>query len=183
MQQITGVGGGVPYVALPPETAPEGAPLVVAWHLHDPPRSETAMAAALPLDGLPAWRVYLGLPLSGSRLPEGGLEAFFQLGYQDAVLKVFDPTCRQAVEELPSALAALRQALPVADGPLGLVGGSIGALVAQSVLAETDLPVLRWRWSARRSGSRPWSPPTSGGSGSPARGPRGRGRPRRGWTS
>jgi pimeloyl-ACP methyl ester carboxylesterase len=141
MQHLTGVAGGVPYVALPPETAPGGAPLVVAWHLHDPPRSETAMAAALPLDGLPAWRVYLGLPLSGSRLPEGGLEAFFQLGYQDAVLKVFDPTCRQAVEEFPSALAALRQALPVADGPLGLVGGSVGALVALRVLAETDLPV------------------------------------------
>jgi pimeloyl-ACP methyl ester carboxylesterase len=141
MQQITGVAGGVPYVALPPEGAPEGAPLVVVWHLHDPPRSETAMAAALPLNGLPAWRVYLGLPLSGSRLPEGGLEAFFQLSYEDAVLKVFEPTCRQAVEEFPSALAALRQALPVGDGPLGLVGGSVGALVALGVLAETDLPV------------------------------------------
>ena len=48
MQQITGVAGGVPYLALPPEGAPDNAPLVVAWHLHDPPRSETAMAAALP---------------------------------------------------------------------------------------------------------------------------------------
>jgi pimeloyl-ACP methyl ester carboxylesterase len=141
MQQLTGVAAGVPYVAFPPEGPPEGAPLVVAWHLHDPPRSDTAMAAALPLRGLPAWRVYLGLPLSGSRLPEGGLDAFFQLSYEDAVLKVFDPTCRQAVEEFPPALAALRQALPVGDGPLGLVGGSVGALVAQSVLAETDLPV------------------------------------------
>lgn len=141
MQQITGVAGGVPYVALPPEGEMEAAPLVVVWHLHDPPRSETAMAAALPLNGLPAWRVYLGLPMSGSRLPEGGLEAFFQLGYEDAVLKVFDPTCRQAVEEFPSALAALRQELPVGDGPLGLVGASVGALVALSVLAETDLPV------------------------------------------
>ncbi len=141
MQQITGVAGGVPYVALPPEGELEAAPLVVAWHLHDPPRSETAMAAALPLNGLPAWRVYLGLPMSGSRLPEGGLEAFFQLSYEDAVLKVFDPTCRQAVEEFPSALAALRQELPVGDGPLGLVGASVGALVALSVLAETDLPV------------------------------------------
>jgi hypothetical protein len=130
-----------PPVALPPEGAPDDAPLVVAWHLHDPPRSETAMAAALPLRGLPAWRVYLGLPLSGSRLPEGGLEAFFQLGYEDAVLKVFDPTCRQAVEEFPSALATLREALPVGDWPLGLVGGSVGALVALRVLAETDLPV------------------------------------------
>jgi dienelactone hydrolase len=141
MQQITGVAGGVPYVALPPEGAPEGAPLVVAWHLHDPPRSETAMAAALPLNGLPAWRVYLGLPLSGSRLPEGSLDAFFQLGYEDAVLKVLEPTCRQAVEEFPSALAALRQELPLGEGPLGLVGGSVGALVALRVLAEMDLPV------------------------------------------
>src|SRR6266487_1286705 len=84
MQEIVGVAAGVPYVALPPVGTPEGesAPLVVAWHLHDPPRSERAMAAALPLKGLPAWRVYLGLPLSGSRLPDGGLEAFFQLSYR-----------------------------------------------------------------------------------------------------
>jgi dipeptidyl aminopeptidase/acylaminoacyl peptidase len=141
MQRITAVAAGVPYVALSPEGELEGAPLVVVWHLHDPPRSETAMAAALPLNGLPAWRVYLGLPMSGSRLPQGGLEAFLQLGYEDAVLKVFDPTCRQAVEELPSALATLRTELPVGDGPLGLLGGSVGALVALRVLAETDLPV------------------------------------------
>jgi hypothetical protein len=143
MQQITGVAAGVPYVALPPVGTPEGesAPLVVAWHLHDPPRSERAMAAALPLKGLPAWRVYLGLPLSGSRLPDGGLEAFLQLSYQDAVLKVFGPVCRQAVEEFPAALAALRTELPLGEGPLGLLGGSVGALVALCVLAETDLPV------------------------------------------
>jgi pimeloyl-ACP methyl ester carboxylesterase len=141
MQQITGVAGGVPYVALPPESTQENPPLVVVWHLHDPPRTETAMAAALPLTGLPAWRVYLGLPLSGSRLPEGGLDAFFRLCYADAVLRVFDPTCRQALDEFPSALAALRKTLPFGDGPLGLVGGSVGALVALSVLAETDLPV------------------------------------------
>jgi len=141
MREIIGVAAGVPYVALPPEGATDEAPLVVAWHLHDPPRTETAMAAALPLNGLPAWRVYLGLPLSGSRLPDGGLDAFFKLSYEDAVLKVFDPTCRQAVEEFPAALAALREVLPVGDGPLGLVGGSVGALVALRVLADTDLPV------------------------------------------
>jgi pimeloyl-ACP methyl ester carboxylesterase len=141
MQEVIGVAGGVPYVALPPAGEPDGAPLVVVWHLADPPRSETAMAAALPLTGLPAWRVYLGLPLHGSRLPEGGLDAYFQLGYQDAVLKVFDPVCRQAVEEFPAALSALRKELPFGDGPMGLVGGSIGALVALRVLTETDLPV------------------------------------------
>jgi len=141
MQQITGVAAGVPYVAVAPDGGEEGAPVVVAWHLHDPPRSETAMAAALPLRGLPAWRVYLGLPMSGSRLPDGGLEAFFRLGYEDAVLKVFEPTCGQAVEEFPAALAALRGQLPVGDVPLGLLGGSVGALVALGVLAELDLPV------------------------------------------
>lgn len=141
MKPITGSAHGVPFVALAPEQDAAPAPMVVAWHLNDPPRSETAMAAALPLHGVPAWRVYLGLPLSGSRLPPGGLDAFFGLAYDDAVMKVFDPICRQAVEELPAALAALREELPVSDAPLGLVGGSIGAFVAQTVLAETDVPV------------------------------------------
>ena len=141
MQPITGVAAGVPYVALPPEAHPDGAPLVVAWHLHDPPRTEAAMAASLPLNALPAWRVYLGLPLSGSRLPEGGLEGFFRLASEDAVLNVFEPTCRRAVEEFPAALDVIRGTLPGADGPLAMLGGSVGALVALSLIAETDLPV------------------------------------------
>jgi hypothetical protein len=45
---------------------------VVAWHLLDSPRTEAALAAAVPLAGLDAWRIYFGLPLSGARLPEGG---------------------------------------------------------------------------------------------------------------
>jgi pimeloyl-ACP methyl ester carboxylesterase len=141
MKPTTGSANGVPFVALPPERGATTAPMIIAWHLHDPPRSETAMAAALPLHGVPAWRVYLGLPLSGSRLPAGGLDAFFRLAYDDAVVKVFDPVCRQALEEFPTALAALRDKLPVTDAPLGLLAGSIGALVAQTVLAETDVPV------------------------------------------
>jgi pimeloyl-ACP methyl ester carboxylesterase len=141
MNTITGIAAGVPYVAIPPKGEIGEAPLVVAWHLHDPPRTEAAMAAALPLEGLSAWRVYMGLPLCGSRLPKGGLDAFFKLCYEDAVLKIFEPTYRQAFEEFPAALAALRQVLPVGNGPLGLVGGSAGALVALRVLTEMDLPV------------------------------------------
>lgn len=141
MEEITGTAGGVPYVALPPAGGETNAPLIIAWHLHDPPRSEVAMAAALPLRGVAAWRVYLGLPFCGSRLPAGGIDAFQALGYDDAVLKVFEPTCREAVAELPPALAALRAELPLDDGPVGLVGGSVGALVALSVLTEVDLPV------------------------------------------
>jgi dienelactone hydrolase len=141
---VTGVAAGVPYVALPPaggQDARRPAPLIVAWHLNDPPRSATAMASALPLEAVPAWRVYLDLPMHGRRQLPGGLEEFMRLGYQDAVLKAFEPQVTQAADEFPSALAELRRQLPVADGPIGVVGASIGALPAQLVMAGRGAPV------------------------------------------
>jgi len=138
---VTGIAGGVPYVALPPAGGRDAAPLVVAWHLNDPPRSAAAMAAALPLSGISAWRVYLDLPMHGARQLPGGLSEFMQLGYQDAVLKAFEPQVSQAVDEFPAALAALRDRLPVPDGPIGLVGASIGTLPAQLVMADGLAPV------------------------------------------
>ena len=139
--ELRGEAAGVPFVALPPEKAAEGAPLIVSWHLASPPRSERAMAAALPLRGLDAWRVYLGLPMLGDRLPDGGLDEFFRRFRDDMVLNVFEPVTDAAVEELPGALAVLRDRLPVRNGRLGLVAGSMGAWVAQSALADADLPV------------------------------------------
>jgi pimeloyl-ACP methyl ester carboxylesterase len=138
---LTGEAAGVPFVALPPGEKATKPPLVVVWHMTDPPRSETAMAAALPLRDVPAWRVYLGLPMSGSRLPAGGLKEFFRLGYEDAVLNLFDPMTTQALEEFPAALAALREQVPAGDDAVGLIGASAGAFVALSVLAETKVPV------------------------------------------
>jgi hypothetical protein len=71
---IPDVVAGVPYVALPAaglKADREPAPLIIAWHLNDPPRSAAAMAAALPLAGVAAWRVYLDLPMHGKRqLPD-----------------------------------------------------------------------------------------------------------------
>jgi pimeloyl-ACP methyl ester carboxylesterase len=139
--EMAGEVAGVPFVALPPERAAEGAPAVVIWHLGSPPRSETAMAAALPLRGLAAWRVYLGLPMLGRRLPAGGLKEFFRLFRDDMVLNVFDPVTRKAVEEFPLALGELRERLPIGDGPLALVAGSMGSWVAQSALTDTDVSV------------------------------------------
>jgi pimeloyl-ACP methyl ester carboxylesterase len=131
----------VPFIALPPIRPNDYAPTVIVWHMHDPPRSEAAMAAALPLRDVDAWRVYLGLPLSGTRLPPGGLEGFFALGYEDAVLKLYAPTVRQAVAEFPAALAELRQRHGLLGGPIALVGASIGAFVALSVLAGGEPPI------------------------------------------
>jgi pimeloyl-ACP methyl ester carboxylesterase len=99
------------------------------------------VAGAADLRGVDAWRVYLGLPLSGTRLPAGGLEAFFALGFEDAVLKLYWPTLRQAVDEFPQALAELRTRYGLAEGPIAVVGASIGTLVALSVLAARELRV------------------------------------------
>lgn len=102
----------------------------------DPPRTEKAFAAALPLAGLPAWRIYLGLPMSGSRLPAGGLDELQRLGYQDAIEHLHGPVAFEGSEEFPAAYAELGATLGFADGPIGVVGGSDGAALAQLVIAE-----------------------------------------------
>lgn len=139
---LTGTAAGVPYVALPPETPSADSPLLVAWHLLDPPRSEEAMAAALPLHGLNAWRVYLGLPMTGARSLPGGPEELMKLVMEDAVLNLFEPLTRQAAEEFPAALAELRTQLGT-DGPLSLLGGSVGSMTALRVLTGSGLEIDR----------------------------------------
>src|SRR5262245_66525776 len=120
---VSGVAAGVPYVALPPAGRHQSEPaqLIIAWHLNDPPRSAAAMAAALPLAGAAAWRVYLDLPMHGRRQLPGGLEEFMGLGYQDAVLKAFEPQVTQAAGALPEVLADLRAQLLVTPGQIGVV--------------------------------------------------------------
>lgn len=119
--RVTGEVAGVPFVAVPPAGgARPVAPLVAAWHLMDAPRTEAALAASLPLRGLDAWRVYLGLPLCGARLPAGGDEEVMRLGYEDAVLNLFGPAIDGAAAEFGAALAGLRERLGIGPGPLGL---------------------------------------------------------------
>jgi len=129
----------VPFVLRPPDTPRPDAPLVLAWHLMDAPRTEQAFAAALPLEGLDAWRVYLGLPLTGTRALEP--EEAMRLAFADAVLNVHGPANEQAVAELPAALAALRAEHGIGDGPIGVLGGSAGAGIAGAVVVEGVLPV------------------------------------------
>lgn len=124
---VAGTANGVPFLALPPVTARPDAPIVVAWHLMDPPCTERAFAAAMPLDGLDAWRIYLGLPLSGSRMPAGGPDEIMRLGYEDAVLNLHGPVAMQAAEEFPAALAELRTRFGLSGGsvtPIRLVVGA-----------------------------------------------------------
>jgi dienelactone hydrolase len=175
-ESISGQAAGVPFVALPPAGGPRAsAPVVIAWHLLDPPRTEAAFAAQVPLRGLDAWRIYLGLPLSGSRLPAGGWDELMRLAHEDAVLNLHRPIVYGAAEELGPALVDLRRRLGIDSGPMGVMGGSAGAAVAQLVLAEAGLeiaaavlinPLVRLRQVvdviSRRFGvSYPWSDESS----------------------
>jgi pimeloyl-ACP methyl ester carboxylesterase len=138
---ITGTAAGVPFLAVPPAGDRASVPVVVAWHLMDPPRTEVALAAALPLAGLDAWRVYLGLPLHGSRFPAGGVDELMRLGYEDAVQNLQGTVSADAVQEFGPAFAELRARFGFRDGPVGLLGGSLGAAVAQQVVAERQVDV------------------------------------------
>ena len=134
---LTGVAAGVPYVALRPARGRRRAPLVVAWHQLDPPRTGQAMAAALPLARLAAWRVYLGLPMTAAR----GQKEFARLGAQDVAGEPAGAVVEQAFAEFPAAVTALRSKLPLDDGPIGLLGEGAGAAVALLALAESEVPV------------------------------------------
>ncbi|WP_153034247.1 S9 family peptidase [Amycolatopsis sp. YIM 10] len=138
---ITGTAAGVPFTALPP--AGEGpAPLVLTWHMLDAPRSDAAFAAALPMHGLPAWRVHLGMPMCGARMVDGSMDAGLALVREDVLMSFLYPFAKQAAEEFPAALASIREQLPVGDGPIGVLGGSLGGAVALQVLADMDVPVF-----------------------------------------
>ena len=126
---------GVPCVVVPPEHERPDAPVVAAWHLADPPRTETAMAAALPLAGLDAWRIYLGLPMHSSRSIDP--DEYMRLGYEDAVVNMFGPIAAQARAEFPAAYAELADRFGF-SGPLALLGGSLGSAVAQLVAIDRD---------------------------------------------
>jgi dienelactone hydrolase len=141
-ETITGTAAGVPFTALPPDAgADAAAPLLVTWHMLDAPRTDAAFAAALPMVGVPAWRVHLGMPMCGRRMPDGGMAAAFEIVRTDPMLAYVEPFVRQAVEEFPAALAEVRERLPVDDGPIGVLGGSLGGAVALCVLAERPVPV------------------------------------------
>ncbi len=144
---ITGVAAGVPFVAVPPtRTTRSEAPIVLAWHLLDPPRTEAAFAAALPLEGLDLWRIYLGLPLCGSRTPPGGFEELGRLASEDAVLKLHGPLTSQALQELGPALAELRRRLGLGSGPIGVVGARSGRRSpnSRSSMVASRLPPRSW---------------------------------------
>jgi dienelactone hydrolase len=120
------------HVSLPP---------IVLWHGFGPPASEDALEAMLPLDDVPAVKVYLGLPMFGKRAPKDpGLLARRQK--QNLATGVFEPVVMGAARELPRVVAALRGQGCLRSGQgIGLFGFSAGGAAALYALAERDVPV------------------------------------------
>lgn len=126
---LSGSVDGVPYTALPPtavDTEPTGG-LIVCWHGFDAPRNHGAMAAALPMTGVPVWRVFLGL-----RAPDANERDYLEL---------LGSTADRVTGELPAAVAELRTQLGLPDGPIGLVGHGEGGTMALLALAQRRIPI------------------------------------------
>jgi alpha-beta hydrolase superfamily lysophospholipase len=115
---------------------------VLLWHGFGPPDSEERMMQALPLDEVPAVKVYLGLPLFGARAPEGGMQELARRQQEDVALQVFDPIVMGAVKELPGVVKALAEGRCMRTGErVAMVGFSAGGAAVLTALAEHSVSI------------------------------------------
>jgi len=115
-------------------------PPIILWHGFGPPASERALMDALPLDEVPAVKVYLGLPLFGERALEDG--ELGQRQKKDMGTLVFEPVVMGAAKELPAVVRALEQHRCMRSGEsIGLFGFSAGGAAVLYALAERDVRI------------------------------------------
>jgi len=115
---------------------------IVLWHGFGQPASEQALMDALPLDDVPAIKVYLGLPLFGKRAEAGGVEALKKRQETDVASRIFEPVVAGAAKELPAVIEALRDdGCAKAGDRIGLFGFSAGGAAVLYALAERDVPI------------------------------------------
>jgi predicted esterase len=137
---VTTTLGGTPAVVRIP-TEIRRTPIVL-WHGFGPPASEQALMEALPLDDVPAVKVYLGLPMFGSRAPTGGANELARRQQEDLGTLVFEPAVMGAAKELPGVVRALEEHGCMKRGDrIGLFGFSAGGAAVLYALAERDVPV------------------------------------------
>ena len=84
-------------------------PPILLWHGFGPPESERQLMEAMPLDDVPAIKVYLGLPQFGAREQPDGREDMIRRQSEDLGRLVFEPVVVGAAQELPSVVTALQQ--------------------------------------------------------------------------
>lgn len=137
---VTATLAGVPALLRIPKSIKK--PPIVLWHGFGPPASEHALMEALPLDDVPAVKVYLGLPLFGARAPAGGMQEVARRQSEDVASLVFEPAVIGAATELSAVVEALRARKCI--GPhdaIGLFGFSAGGAAVLIALAERAVPI------------------------------------------
>ena len=131
---------GVPAILRAPNRVTQ--PPIVLWHGFGPPASEADLMKALPLDEVPAVKVYLGLPLFGARTPTAAEESLAQRQAEDYGTRIFEPVVLGAARELPGVVAALRQMSCLGERDrVSLFGFSAGGAAVLSALIESQVPV------------------------------------------
>jgi predicted esterase len=131
---------GVPAILRAPKVVSK--PPIVLWHGFGPPASEADLMKALPMDEVPAVKVYLGLPLFGTRAPAESEESLAQRQVEDYGTRIFEPVVLGAAHELPAVVAALRQMKCLGDEDrVSLFGFSAGGAAVLSTLIESQVPV------------------------------------------
>ena len=126
---------GVPAILRIP--AKSAKPPIVLWHGFGAPASEDALMQALPLDDVPAVKVYLGLPMFGKRALPGGTDELVRRQKKDVGLEVFEPVVAGAANELPNVVRELERRGCMKKGEkIGLFGFSAGGASALLSLAE-----------------------------------------------
>jgi dienelactone hydrolase len=124
-----------------PTHCDRSAPLILLWHGFGTPNTEAALAEVLPLDGVQAWKAYLGLPQFGQLLRDNPDE-LMRRQLEDYVLKLLLPIIEQAMQKLPSVVEALRSHCNIDPNTgIGLFGFSAGGLATLLTLAESNLPI------------------------------------------
>jgi pimeloyl-ACP methyl ester carboxylesterase len=133
LAQVPALLRAPPHVSKPP---------ILLWHGFGPPASERALMEALPLDDVPALKVYLGLPLFGPRQSAGGREEMVRRQNEDLGRLVFEPVVVGAARELPDIIAALQDSGCLRPGQkVGLFGFSAGGAAVLFALAEGKAPI------------------------------------------
>lgn len=131
---------GVPAILRVPKVITK--PPIILWHGFGPPADPRALMIALPLDEVPAMKVYLGLPLFGARSPPGGTDEMIRRQRKDFASLLFEPVVMGAARELPAVLTALRaRHCLAARGKIGLFGFSAGGAAALVALAQQEASV------------------------------------------
>lgn len=131
---------GVPAILKIPNVVTK--PPIILWHGFGSPASKEALLQALPLDQVPATKVYLDLPLFGARLPPGGMTELARRQNSDFVTKIFEPAVVGAASELSSVVTALVQDhCMLASDRIGIFGFSAGGTAVFIALIKNRVNV------------------------------------------